>query len=164
MSEKSVELQAEGILLICFFCSLSIIKIKYKVYFNLGLFISQLLILLIHYKDGAIAYYTIFQSCMTFIVQYHFFCQDLDCYVAFGIVDVTQRNPAQEAKNFVDDMISNKLESNGGRGNVQVSEETKQLLEKSYPDHLLSNIQYKFINVLQDLFEYYFKIYFLRLF
>ena len=41
MPEKSVELQAaEGILLICFFCSLSIIKIKYKVYFNLCLFIA----------------------------------------------------------------------------------------------------------------------------
>ncbi|CAD8202997.1 unnamed protein product [Paramecium octaurelia] len=286
MPEKSVELQAaEGILLICFFCSLSIIKIKYKVYFNLCLFIAQLLIVLIHYKDGAIAYYTIFQSCMMFIVQYHLFFQDLgtfnnkrslelkklqtqnlvkyllpthilkqflsnsnqrmvlvdqfeeatllfadiagfteyssrvepeqvvnmlrnlftefdkicltqnayklytigDCYVAFGIVDVTQRNPAQEAKNVVelgfkmieiirqvrsiiqfdgldmrigihtgkviggilgteivrydvygaDVMISNKMESNGERGKVQVSEETKQLLEQSYPDQFL---------------------------
>ncbi|CAD8115930.1 unnamed protein product [Paramecium sonneborni] len=286
MPEKSVELQAaEGILLICFFCSLSIIKIKYKVYFNLCLFIVQLLIVLILYKDLAIAYYTIFQSCMTFIVQYHLFFQDLgtfnnkrslelkklqtqnlvkyllpthilkqflsnsnqrmvlvdqfedatllfadiagfteysskvepeqvvnmlrnlftefdkiclnqnayklytigDCYVAFGIVDVTQRNPPQEAKNVVelgfkmieiirqvrsiigfdgldmrigihtgkviggilgteivrydvygaDVMISNKMESNGERGKVQVSEETKQLLEQSYPDQFL---------------------------
>ncbi|CAD8166458.1 unnamed protein product [Paramecium pentaurelia] len=36
-----------------------------------------------------------------------------------------------------DVMISNKMESNGERGKVQVSEDTKQLLEQSYPDQFL---------------------------
>lgn len=33
-----------------------------------------------------------------------------------------------------DVMISNKMESNGERGRVQVSEETKQMLEAAFPD------------------------------
>ncbi|CAD8127655.1 unnamed protein product [Paramecium sonneborni] len=123
-----------------------------------------------------------------------------DCYVALGIMDILQRNPAQEAKNIVelgfgmieiirsvrqiigydgldmrigihtgkviagilgteivrydvygaDVMISNKMESNGERGRVQVSEETKQLLESEYPDEfnfsLNKMIEFKSIN------------------
>ncbi|CAD8169381.1 unnamed protein product [Paramecium pentaurelia] len=299
LTKKSVELQAaEGILLICFFSSIPNISIKFKICFNFCFFIAQLLIVLIKYKDLSVAYYTVFQSCMTFIIQYHLFFQDLgtfnnkrsletkkmqtqnlvkyllpshilkqflsntnqrmvlvdqfedatllfadiagfteysskvepeqvvnmlrnlftefdkkcltqnayklytigDCYVAFGIVDVTQRNPAQEARNVVelgfqmietirqvraiigfdgldmrigihtgrviggilgteivrydvygaDVMISNKMESNGERGKVQVSEETKQLLESTFPDQFLftfnKEVEFKWIN------------------
>ncbi|CAK69401.1 unnamed protein product (macronuclear) [Paramecium tetraurelia] len=123
-----------------------------------------------------------------------------DCYVALGIIDIRQRNPAQEAKNVVelgfgmieiirnvrqiigfdgldmrigihtgrviagilgteivrydvygaDVMISNKMESNGEKGRVQVSEETKQLLESQYPEsfNFIHNklIEFKSIN------------------
>ncbi|CAD8078293.1 unnamed protein product [Paramecium primaurelia] len=107
-----------------------------------------------------------------------------DCYVAFGMIDYNERNPAEEAKNIVDlafemiriievvrkqinfdglDMrigihtgcvfggvmgtdivrydiygqdvlIANKMESNGKKGQVHVSEVTKQLLEQDYED------------------------------
>ena len=47
-------------------------------------------------------------------------------------------------------MISNKMESNGEKGRVQVSEETKQLLEAAFPDSFTYSfnklIEFKSIN------------------
>ncbi|CAD8192211.1 unnamed protein product [Paramecium pentaurelia] len=297
-SEELIELQAsEGILLLCFFCSLQIIEITYKLMFLLVFCFAQIMIVLIKFHSWPIAYYTIFQGILMFSVHYNMFYQDLntfnnkrslgikksqsenlvkyllpnhilkqflsnnqraflveqledatllfadiagfteysskvepeqvvnmlrnlftefdkqcltqntyklytigDCYVALGIIDIRQRNPAQEARNVVelgfgmieiirnvrqiigfdgldmrigihtgrviagilgteivrydvygaDVMISNKMESNGERGRVQVSEETKQLLESQYPDtfNFIHNklIEFKSIN------------------
>ncbi|CAD8108619.1 unnamed protein product [Paramecium sonneborni] len=297
-SDELFELQAsEGILLICFFCSLSIVQLKHKVAFLLFFCVAQIIIVLVKFNDWAVAYYTIYQGILMFSVQYNIFYQDLntfnnkrsleikknqsenlvkyllpnhilkqflsnnqrevlveqleeatllfadiagfteyssrvepeqvvnmlrnlftefdkkcltqntyklytigDCYVALGVVDIGQRNPAQEAKNVVelgfgmieiirnvrqiigfdgldmrigihtgkviagilgteivrydvygaDVMISNKMESNGERGRVQVSEETKRLLEAQYPGafNFIHNklIEFKSIN------------------
>ena len=60
-SEELFELQAsEGILLICFFCSLSIVQLKHKVAFLLFFCVAQIIIVLIKFNDWAVAYYTIY--------------------------------------------------------------------------------------------------------
>lgn len=81
VDEEGYELQAsEGILLICFLCSLSIVEIKHKVIFLVIFFITQLLIVTIKFGIWALAYYTVFQSIMMFIVQYNIFLRDLSTF------------------------------------------------------------------------------------